>query len=832
MRRITLLSFLLAFLPTILWAQIVGRITASETGEPLAFASVYIAASGQGTTSNSEGYYELPVAPGTYQLTFQYVGYRTQTKRVEHGIGKTTFNISLEEDAILLTQIEVKANAEDPAYPIIRKAIAKRKYFRDLVQAYQCQVYIKGKIKVLDAPTQILGQEVGDLGGTLDSTRQGILYLSESESTVYAREPNDFKEVLQHSKVSGDDTGFSFNSANDMDFDFYEDYSDYGRQIISPIAGNALNYYEYRLLGTLYDESGRLINKIEVIPKRSEDPVYRGFIYIVEDLWNIQTVDFILTGTAMSQPALDTLRIRQVHVPVQEPDVWRIFSQSYDLVGGIFGFRFGGNFTGVYTNYDLAPEFPKNFFSNEIFRVEEGANESGTVYFDSLRPIPLTKEESIDYVRKDSIQKVVNSESYLDSMDRVNNKFTVANLLLGYTYSRSFDQWSLSIGSPLSTIQFNTVQGFLGYSDIRFRKELNKEGTRWFRLGSRLIYGLSDDRFRAEGTFQFYFNRIYFTELEIKGGTTVEQFNNDQPIRSGLNELYSLYFKKNYLKLYDLTYLRVKFNREWINGLYGILGASWEKRSPLSNTTDYSFTNRDRTYFTNNPTDFTAPADFFASHQGLILRADLRIRPGQKYISYPNRRFILDSPWPDLWVRYRKGVPIGMNKPEGFSQLDFDHIQVEIVDSGVDIGLVGELEYRLVAGWFLRNEQSFFMDYHHFNGNQTLFSNPFRYLSTFQLLPYYEYSTNEQYIEGNFQHHFNGFLLDKIPGIRKLHFSTVLSARMLQTPAQGNHLELGFGIDQIGFKLFRLLRVDGVVAFQNGNYHDWGVIIGLKLPTN
>ncbi|MEO1713881.1 MAG: DUF5686 family protein, partial [Bacteroidota bacterium] len=155
-----------------------------------------------------------------------------------------------------------------------------------------------------------------------------------------------------------------------------------------------------------------------------------------------------------------------------------------------------------------------------------------------------------------------------------------------------------------------------------------------------------------------------------------------------------------------------------------------------------------------------------------------------------------------------------------------------IVDRGIDIGLIGELDYRLVGGAFLRNETSYFMDFQHFNGNQTLFSNPFRYLSTYQLLPYYDYSTDQQYFQAHLQHHFNGYILDKIPGIRKLHFSTVLGARMLAVQDQPNYYELSFGIDQIGWKLFRLLRVDGVVAFQDNQYYDWGIIIGLKLPTN
>ena len=91
------------------------------------------------------------------------------------------------------------------------------------------------------------------------------------------------------------------------------------------------SYYRYKLLGTVVDESGHLINKIEVIPKREEDPVYRGIIYIVEDLWNIQSVELMITGATIKQPILDTLVIKQVHVPVRDPNVWMLLSQSLDF---------------------------------------------------------------------------------------------------------------------------------------------------------------------------------------------------------------------------------------------------------------------------------------------------------------------------------------------------------------------------------------------------------------------------------------------------------------------------------------------------------------------
>ncbi|MCB0638470.1 MAG: hypothetical protein KDC54_17695, partial [Lewinella sp.] len=45
----------------------------------------------------------------------------------------------------------------------------------------------------------------------------------------------------------------------------------------------------------------------------------------------------------------------------------------------------------------------------------------------------------------------------------------------------------------------------------------------------------------------------------------------------------------------------------------------------------------------------------------------------------------------------------------------------------------------------------------------------------------------------------------------------------LATPSSQNYTELGYGIDNI----FRIFRLEGAVAFQNGRYYDWGIRIGI-----
>ena len=76
--------------------------------------------------------------------------------------------------------------------------------------------------KIKNAPKKILGQTLGDLGGGLDSTRSGIIYLSETISEISRQKPSNFKEKIIASKVSGMDNGISFNRAADVDFDFYK----------------------------------------------------------------------------------------------------------------------------------------------------------------------------------------------------------------------------------------------------------------------------------------------------------------------------------------------------------------------------------------------------------------------------------------------------------------------------------------------------------------------------------------------------------------------------------------------------------------------------------
>ena len=454
-----------------------------EKNEAIPFASVFVAGSTMGTTSNENGFYLLVLKPGKYVITVKSIGFTTLSKEIVVTDEEQELNFKLKEETIKIKEFTVNSDAEDPAYAVIRNAINKRKFYKEQVEAFSCDVYIKGVQKLQKKPNRVMGLKVS-MNASWD-TATGIIYMSESVSKYNFKQPNKIKEEMISSLVSGNNQAFSYNQASDMFFNFYENVMDVislgARGFISPISSNAMLTYRYKLLGTFYDQ-GQLVNKIQVIPKRKNDPAFAGIIYIMEDSWRIYSTHLYLTKDAQID-FVDTLHIDQVYLPVSA-DVWMPFSNNYTFTFDVLGFKGGGNYVSMNSNYQLNPNFPDHFFTNNLLEIKEGANKKDTAYWNKYRPVPLTDVEKRDYVWRDSITSIKESKPYKDSVDRVNNKFKIGNLLRGYEYRNSFKKRSLRINSPSTTLLYNTVQGLTLGTKITYAQELEnrKRQTNWGKL--------------------------------------------------------------------------------------------------------------------------------------------------------------------------------------------------------------------------------------------------------------------------------------------------------------------------------------------------------------
>lgn len=794
-----------------------GKIT-GDKNEALSFASVLVKGTNLGTNANADGFYTLKLPAGTYQLIFQYVGYKKKTENVSVQ-GNTTQDVSLSPESYELKEVIV-SDGEDPAYAVIRQAIKKRKTYLNEVEAYSCKAYIKGLQRLKTYPEKMakLINKIASPGNQIDSSLLGVIYLSESESKYHFRKPSDEKEIMYSSRVSGNNKAFSFNQVSDLKFNAYENLISLGslsdRPFISPISQNAFLSYRYKLLGTTF-EDGKMLNKIRVTPKRPTDPCFTGIIYIQENSWRVHSVDLYVTKEAKVK-FVDTLKFTQLNSPVNDT-AWMPTSFNMMFSFKIMGFEGDGYFNVVCSEYDLHPVFPKNFFKNEVLVIEEGSNKKDSAYWKSARPVPLTEEEKDDYVEKDSIAVIENSDRYKDSLDRKGNKFRSSDLVLGYSYTKTKREFSLITSGILNSgLQYNTVEGINASVGINMEKRY--EDKRKHVLAASARYGFSNYLWSGAGSWQYFKNPKTFESFRVKVGSTATQFTSEEGINPTVNSAYTLLLNDNFMKLYKKTYASFSYHRELINGLILNFNTEYTERSALRNTANEIWIDDRKKLFTSNdPLRPHTDDSSFSVNNAFIVELGFSIRFKQKYDSRPYEKVIIGSKYPIINIAYTKAIP-GLN-----TLADYDMVRISINDR-IRLGLVGRFSYRLRAGYFLSTRHMEFMDYKHFEGNQTVYLST-DYLNSYKLLPYYTYSTKQWYTEVHAEHHFNGFIFNKIPLLKRTRLQEVIGGHALFNDKINQYYELNFGVERI----FQLLRVDYVLGYGPGNSFRQGVVASLRL---
>lgn len=802
---------------SILYSQsylISGKV--SGKNESLPFASIIIKGKNTGTSSNQEGLYSLLLSKGTHTLVYQYIGY--SSKEIVVNLEKnTTLDVELQLDGISLKEITVLAG-EDPAYPIIREAIKKREYYLSQVKTYSCQTYVKGMQRLQSIPKQLRKLVQMQSGEKLDSSKLGILYLSESESRYYFSYPNQEKEILFSSKISGASQGFSFNQFNQMRFEFNENLVNIQglaeRPIVSPLHHNATWYYRFRLLGS-FEEDGVLTHKILVKPKQNSNPCFEGTIYIQDQSWRLSGLDLSLTK-AQKIKFVDTIRFRQIYAPVSGDSVWLPVSHNIE-----FNFKFMGIVGDGYghasvKNFQLNPELEKNFFGNELLKIEDEANRKDSAYWTKHRAIPLTEEEKKDYAQKDSLEKISSSPEYKDSVDKVRNRVRFANLFFGYNYQSSKNNITVNMPGIISSgIQYNTVEGVNLIYNFTVNKKYDDERIK--RLNGRLRYGFSNALWGGELGYNYFYNPIKFSRIGFNIKSIVEQFNLLEPITPLVNSFYTLLVNENYLKLFKESAVEGSYFSELSNGVFFNTVLKYAQRDPLKNTAEYLWVDDKNQLFSSNDPQHPGTDDSaFVSNRAFTTEFSFSFRFKQKYLSRPNQKVIMGSKYPRLNIAYKKAISAFQTSTR------YDLLSIMVYDN-VNLGLFGKLGYRLRGGGFLNNQALQFMDYKHFLGNQTVF-NTNDYLNSYRLLPYYEYSANQWYAEAHAEHHFNGFLFNAIPLVKKLKAQEVVGAHFLFNNALNQYYEINFAIENI----FGFLRIDYVLAYGIHNKIGSGFTIGIN----
>lgn len=820
---IVLLLLQVLVFPTIA-ATLKGKIT-DQKGEPLPFAIVYIKGTTMGTSANVSGEYSLTLSAGNHKVVAQYMGFQQATTTIHIGADDVLIkDFSLKEEALEMKEYVVKST-DDPAKYIMRKVIARRVFHLNQIQSFQTDIYAKAVVRNRKMPSAILGQKITGADMGLDSSGKGIISQFEEYATYYAKGGKE-KTVIHSVRESGNPNGLGFSQFPEV-INFYQNNIDISSQMaprgmISPINDGAFHFYKYKLEGD-FKEGEHTIYKISFTPKRLYEPLFTGVLYIVDEAWSIHSLNVYATAKANIQ-VVDTLRILQSYIPLQK-DEWVIKQQGIFFSLPLMGFDLTGNVITVYDNQQLNTQLPDSLFSKKIVsEYDKGANKKDSLYWNQYRPIPLEEEELMDFLRKDSIRMATEDPRKLDSIRKRNNRFHITSLLTtGYNYRDSSNTFNLQTNAAFSgLVNFNTVEGWnvapkigMRYKVDSFRQLDAITGVRYgFTNGHlngilRLSYTVANKEWLGR-----------YWQWGIEGGKYVFQFSPYNPILPLYNTISTLFYRKNYLKIYERTGGQFFVDRNFGNGLK--LGGQfgYYYRAPLQNTDFRSFAKGSVGHLTDNiPTELIGY--HWSAHYAAIVHLSASYQPGYTYVKYPDYLRPLGSRLPTFTISYTKGIP-GL----WGSKTDFDKWRFS-VRNDFPMRLAGNIGFHLATGGFLNNRYVSIPDLNHIKGNQLGVATS--YLEGFQVAPYYHFSNDAPlYGEAHIEWQLRGFLTNKIPLFRKLSWYLVTGSNAYYVNPHCYHVEAFVGLDNLGYSIYRFFRVDYVRGWNSLGQATGAIRLGIS----
>jgi hypothetical protein len=872
-------SFLFTFsflLSSIAFAGGIKGVVKTVKGEPLAYAAIAIKGTNQGTMANADGRYELALQPGRYEVIFQYLGFKNIVKTIEIENDFKTLDATLEEQALNINEVKIGSKSEDPAYTIMRRAIAKARFHALQVQSYSARAYIKTTGVVTDVPF------FAEKALKKEGIEEGRPILNESVNEINFRQPNNYQQRIISTRNSLDNSTPSPNA-----FVLASFYDPTVGDAVSPLSPKALGYYKFEYEGS-FREGDLEVNKIKVIPRSYGEGVFKGQIYIIENTWAIHSLNLQTTVQSLD------VDVKQVFNPVQE--VWMPTNLHFRFGGSMMGFS--GEFKYVismnYKSLKVNPAFKEtvtvldekfekpandiskkdlrtkklnelaaqqkevstkqlrkmmkeyekqdknerkaqkediNVVRNDSIIIDSMANKRSDAFWNEIRTIPLTEIETKSYRHSDSVRIVKEIKIKADSSKAKKDSSKVD--FMGVMAGRSFKlskNWVLDYEGPLNpqNVTYNTVDGYTVESNFNFKRRLNRDHS--FYIKPLVRYAFGREVFSGTVTTGWQGRR---RGLSLTGGRYVSQFNANNPISPSFNTSATLWFENNFMKIYEKDFGKLSFYYARLADVFSVSGSlEYGRRYELENLENA------RPWIRWNQFAFTPNAPFnqeysnhffatkevyyrFLPHEALTLDLSLTWRPGQRYRLYNGRKRYLNNKNPSVTFHYTKGIP-----NVGNSVSDFDLIEGSLRHD-VQTGVRSELHYSVTAGAFLNNRNAFLMDYKHFLGNQAFvqYGDAF---TTFRALPYYRFSTSERFLEAHIVNESRRLLLTRIPLIRLAGLKENLMVHYLHTPTVAHYTEVGYGLDGLipGFPFF---RVEAVAVFQNFKYDRTVFRIGTTL---
>ncbi len=788
------------------------------------YASIAQTGTTFGVVADVAGNFEIKLpAPGDYVLEVRSLGYQTRYDTLTLAADQTLQrSYRLEFQELFISETIVTSDGRDPAYGILREAILRRTENDQRIRAWSARAYTKLQV--------------------YDNKEKEIAFLGENFSTLWVKKPNQVREEIHSSRVSGDQTAYNavgslFFLINPYDANIENPLFD--RPFVTPLSPVTFLHYDVRYLGS-YREKGQLVYKIEIWPKRNADPAFRGLVYIAAETYSVVGYDWKVDKR---QPLkyLDSLRYVMNYTPLQD-QLWvpgnakvtgrlrlSVVTESVDInasaISVFSDYRISdpplaparkatlGAPTGRRASTpkappaaatdappaaapaataapadSVAPDDPA--FFKEILRVDPNVTvgSRNDSIWNAQRPVALTTEELADFKKGDSLEVVRRSPAYRDSVRARGNRITYTTAISGYTYTFEDFTSTLAINGLLDAVQYNTVEGW----NVTLRPTLtlrDSADTRYLQLRGALRYGFSNERVSWEGasTLRLDKNRRMF--LFLSAGSFPYELSPSVPqIDASLNTFYTLWGRRNLRKQLQQTYGRVQFQRRYGLNLTAAVSAEVAQRTGQVNTSFQDWSRDTLPLFTPNPV--------LPTHTTYQAGLALIYQPGGRYISLPEGAFRITSPWPVFSLRYGSG----RQAREGGGGTTFHRLRAT-AEGSYSLKLWGTSSFFVQGGYqSVRGDSLLLPDHFHVSGNQVAVAGV--EARQFGILDYYTYSSTRRMAELHYEHNFGGFLLNKVPLLRKLKFHELVGLHAVAMPGLPTHAEVNVGLRNI--RLFRV----------------------------
>lgn len=795
MRLLVLLFCLIGLKATAQTFEIKGNVSDIETGEAIAFANISIKNTAQGTSADIDGNYLLKVPAKDAILVFSVIGYETKEISFIQLEGQKGL-VKLKLSSVNLDEIVVKAN-ENPAFAILRKAIAnKNRNNPDQFDSYQAKVYHQLQFDMNHFTDKIkknfLFKPFDFAFNFTKTTEDSINYLPFLLKEKLENQYHQKNPVINKTIIEAEREVKFFEGPKTREFiddlyitpNVYQNYIEIlGKKFPSPLNNNYKSNYDFTLAESMEEKSGHLCYHILFKPKGDADVAFYGDMFIENIDFAVKYINLNFSIEAnvnyvrSYHIAQDYEQIDQQHWFMTRSDVLADFTviENIKNLTGFFGKK-----TSIYDSIIINQSIDLNQFKrlDNVSYAEDATQKTENFWLEN-RKKPLEQEQREIEILVDSMKQAKKFNTYK----------TIFNLLgNGYIPYKEVE-----IGNVFTFINFNKIESVRLKFGIKSARE--KDENFYWKLYT--AYGFKDKRAKYYAEIRksflsgFHKNNFiglsYYDDIEQPGRTlnTIE-----------LDHLLTFTFNKSYQNRFYSQKTQAYYERQWTKGFASQIGYRYQNLTPVDERKLYA---DDNYRLQNHLGMHTAYISLKYCHKLPLIHADYHWQASH-FFAYPYPLVSLElSNTYSNFIHQKQyhfyNVSLQINHTQKLPKIGYTVFQVEASKNW------GETPYPYL---------------HYPTANQGILND----YASFNLMNYMEYAA-DQWFSLIIEHHFDGFVFNKIPYVNKAklrlfvfgklyygslsHQNKTLLIHTNNTFAtEKPYAEVGFGIENI----LKISRVD------------------------